>query len=195
MTVNTMDHETRLTWLEQQVQYGLSAKIDAMSWGIGQIHTSNEGIKLDIAGLRAGLVHLETSTHADMTALKATLDERASELREKIGTAEASLRSHIGRIQDKVTDRFDAVDLRFKSVDERFDGIDQRFNDIDLRFNDVDFRFDGIDQRLDAMDQRFDGIDKRLDGMDRRLDAMDKRLDGIDGKLDRLLAAAESAKG
>ncbi|HEX6451692.1 MAG TPA: hypothetical protein VF060_19790 [Trebonia sp.] len=47
-----------------------------MSWIIGQIHASAEGIPMDLADLRAGLPHLETFTHAHVTALRTTLDER-----------------------------------------------------------------------------------------------------------------------
>lgn len=203
METTTNDHETRIDWLEQKVRYDLSAKIDAMSWGIGQIHTSHESTRADQAGLRAGLAHLESTTHTDMTAIKATLDARASELREKIGGTEASVRADLTSFRNAVGDRFEQAGMRFDKVDaqlgelkqwtagadERFASIDQRFAIVDRHFDVVNKRFDGVDERFDGVNRRLDSVDQRLDSVDQRFDGMDQRFDELSAKLDRVLAS------
>ena len=103
-----------------------------MSWGVGQLHASNEAIRMNLAGIRAGLAHLETSTHADVAALKTMLDERVSDLREKLATTEASLRHDVGSLRTNV---FERVDRRFDAMDQRFDGVDQRLEGLDVKLD------------------------------------------------------------
>jgi chromosome segregation ATPase len=195
MNTTTNDHESRLAWLEQKVRHDLSGKVDSMSWGIGQIYASNEATRMDQAALRAGLAHLEITTHAEAEGLKATLDQRASELREKLGTTEASFLHDLGRIQAKVSDYFNRVDIRFQQVDQQLGDLKQWTASADERFSSIDQRFEGVDRRFDAVDKRFEGLDQQLEGVDQRLEGLDQRLDGLDSKLDRVLAAVESRNG
>jgi hypothetical protein len=136
--------DSRVTRLEELVKHDLSVRVDVMSWAIGQTYKNTEVTRLDVAGLRVDLAHLETSVHGDITKLSTALDLRTSELRHDLGDAEVSIRHDMGTFRNSVMQRFEAVDQRFGAVDQRFDGIDQRF--------------DGIDQRLDNMDKRFDEL-------------------------------------
>ena len=162
--------ETRVSWLEQKVRYDLSAKVDAMNLGISQIYKSNEGTRLDLAGLRAGLAHMETSTHRDLVNIKATLDMQVSEMRQDLGATEVSLRHDIGHFHSKAMDRFEKVEERFNDVDQQLRRLNEWSEVADERFGQIDQRFEQVDARFDQVDRRFDGVDQRLDGMETKID-------------------------
>lgn len=155
---------------------------------MGQVHGTTEALRSDVAGLRAGIAHMEGST-------KSAIDQRASDLGIALKNTESPLRHDMGRLRAVTTERFERleerVDQRFEQVDEQLLGLTVWTASTDERFGQVDRRFDYVDTRFDGIDLRFGQVDQRLDGIDQRLDRVDKRLDTMDGKLDRLLAAAE----
>jgi DNA anti-recombination protein RmuC len=63
------------------------------------------------------------------------------------------------------------LEERFDAIDRRFDAVDQRFAEVDRRFDAVDQRFDRIegeirDLRLE-MKAGFDRVDERFEAMHR----------------------------
>ena len=75
------------------------------------------------------------------------------------------LLTQLQKMDEKFTQRFDAVDQRFDAVDQRFDAVDHRF--------------DAMDHRFDAMDQRIDAIDQRLEGVDQELATLNHKVRGL----------------
>lgn len=56
---------------------------------------------------------------------------------------------------ERMEERFDAIDGRFDAVDRRFDGVDQRFDTVDQRFDEVGRRLEEVDRRCDRVDADF----------------------------------------
>lgn len=79
---------------------------------------------------------------------------------------------------ERLEERFDAIDKRFDEVDRRFDAVDRRLDSIDRRFDAVDRRFEGVEAEIrdlrgdmkagfDRMDERFDKVNERFEAMHR----------------------------
>ncbi len=66
-------------------------------------------------------------------------------------------------------------DLRsnFKIFGEALSALDEKFTD---RFDAVDQRFEAVDRRFDVVDQRFEGIDKKLGRLEVDMDTVKKEL-------------------
>jgi hypothetical protein len=157
-----LELDSRVTRLEELIRNDLSVRVGAMNWAIGQAYKNTEVTRLDVAGLRVDLAHLQTSVHGDITKLTTSLNLRTSELRHDLSDAEVSIRHDMRTFRDSVMQRFEAVDERFGGIERQLGDLAKWALGVDERFGDVDKRFDGIDARLDTMDRRFDGVDARL---------------------------------
>ncbi len=65
--------------------------------------------------------------------------------------------------------------------------MSERFDKIDIHLDKVDGRLDKIDIHLDKVDGRLDKIDGRLDKVDGRLDKIEVRLDKVEGTQKQML--------
>nr|WP_326184616.1 hypothetical protein [uncultured Oscillibacter sp.] len=72
----------------------------------------------------------------------------------------------LGKFEEDMNSRLDAVDSRLDAVDSRLDAVDSRLDSVDSRLDSVDSRLDAVDSRLDAVDSRLDTMDSRLDGLE-----------------------------
>ncbi len=72
--------------------------------------------------------------------------------------------------------KLDQLLTQLQKMDEKFT---QRFDAVDQRFDAVDHRFDAMDHRFDAMDQRIDAIDQRLEGVDQELATLNHKVRGL----------------
>lgn len=60
----------------------------------------------------------------------------------------------IGRLEERMAQRFAAIEQRFQAIDRQFEAIDRRFEAVDRRFDAIDRRFEVVDRRLEAIDQK-----------------------------------------
>ncbi len=60
---------------------------------------------------------------------------------------------------ERLEERFDAIDRRFDAVDQRFDTVDQRFEAVDRRFDRVDADFREL---RGEMNSRFDATQRLI---------------------------------
>ncbi len=137
MTTPLIELDDRISRLEEFVKNDLSVRVDAMNWAIGQTHNNTEVMRLDVAGLRVGLAHVETSLHANVAALKLALDLRTSELRHDLRAAEVSIRHDMRTFRDSVMQRFEAMDGRLEAMDGRLNGVGQRFDGLEAKTDQV----------------------------------------------------------
>lgn len=84
---------------------------------------------------------------------------------------------------ERLTERFDAIDVRFEGVDRRFDAID-------IRFEGVDRRFDSIDERLESVNRRFDETDRKIDLTREEIVVVKDDMHGIKGSSERCARAS-----
>jgi chromosome segregation ATPase len=156
MTTTHPELDYRVSVLEEYVWHDLSVKVDAMNWALGQTYANTEATRQDVAGIKVELAHLEATSHADMMALKTSLDLRTSEVRRDLRTTEASIRHDMRQ-------GFEAVDRRFNAVNEQFASVNQQFAAVNEQFNAVNEQFAAVDRRFEGVDRRFDGLEAKVD--------------------------------
>jgi len=75
------------------------------------------------------------------------------------------MENHIGMIDKKVDGLTDHVKELASVLGKVLNKIEERFEAIDKRFEAMDKRFDVIEKRLDGMDERFEAMDKKIDDL------------------------------
>jgi len=72
---------------------------------------------------------------------------------------------------------------RMAWTDER---LEERFNAIDRRFDEVDRRFDAVDRRFEAVDRKFDAVDRRFDRVEGEIVELKREMGGLRVTLNRV---------
>ncbi len=113
-----------------------------MNWGIGQVYQETQANREEIAGLRVDVAALDSSIHADMTALKTAVIMHVNEIRREIGTTRSALRNELTAFKDATGRRFDAVDRRLGSLEtglhavkEDVAGVKQSVASLDVKLD------------------------------------------------------------
>jgi len=72
----------------------------------------------------------------------------------------AMILNHMRAMEERLLQRFDAVDHRCKAIDGRFDAVDHRFNLISTQIENIDQRLDAIE--IEDIPKRVTHIKKHL---------------------------------
>lgn len=74
---------------------------------------------------------------------------------------------------ERLEERFDAIDRRFDSVDRQFEVVARQFEAVDHRFDRVDADFRELRSEMNA---RFERVDARFDRMEARFDSLQRTM-------------------
>lgn len=66
-------------------------------------------------------------------------------------------------------------------LEERFNAIDRRFDEVDRRFDEVGRRFEQVDRRFEQVDQRFDRVEGQIVELRRGMGALQSTLNRVGG--------------
>lgn len=152
MTALTIDD--RVSAVEHALWNELSVRVDSMNVGIGQVAYETKLMRDDQAGFRIAMADFESS----VGALKATMDQRISDVRIELGDAQIAIRHDITRLSNVVTRRFDAVDIRFTSLDEQLSDSKSQLSSVETKLDTVDSRLSTVDAKLDTVDAKLDTL-------------------------------------
>lgn len=106
-----------------------------------------------------------------------TLAESINKLAESVDNSEIRLREHVSnemhglaymvyKMEERLIDRIDTLELRMDSTDSRLGGIEQKVGRVEARLDGIDTRTITLEEKVDClhsdMDNRFDGVYEHL---------------------------------